>query len=411
MSHLTQFAVRLLLGPAALLPVAAAAQELPPAAAPVPGAEAPLAALAGAPKLDAAATVRRAELIELLRTKKMAYADAAKPGSGPVLLHIAASAEPGSVVAPAIQGLQMAYALPHSKGSTQPPLDTAVRDILLARLEAPHGKVRAASLSVLSRYVMVDAYDAKVVDQLVALVRQPGASAAQRHDAMNALVGMANAKVQRLHGFIEVILEACQAPEPFVRFAAMNRLVSYQALVGTAMDPKLAPRLESVWRKALQDSDPQMRGAGAHGFLSFVETYAASSQPHIDALVALVDDPLPTVRAAGAVAIGNLKVQAKVAALAKLLDDPAEVRASMSGFLGRVGVPNSLNFEVFAIESPNEVRHYAALALVMFSSGDKPFLELPSMDNDGSSEGEAKALKARVDKAKAWYTKHFAKRQ
>jgi HEAT repeat protein len=328
-----------------------------------------------------------------------------------VLLHIAASAEPASVVAPAIQALMMAYALPGSKGTPQPPLDNAVRDILLARLDAADGKVRAASLSVLNRYLMRDPYDTRVADRLVTLFRQPGASAAQRYDAMNTLVSMAHAKLQKTPVFIQVILEACEAPEPFVRFAAMNRLVNFQAQVGGAMDAQLIPRLEAVWRKALQDSDPQMRGAGAHGFLSFVETFCPTSQPHIDALVALADDPLPTVRAAGAAAIGNLKVESRIAALAKLLDDPAEVRASMSGFAGLAGVPNSINFAVFGIESPYQVRHYAALALVMFSGAGKPSLDLPSLDNDGSEEGEAKALQARIDKAKSWYGKHFAKRK
>lgn len=420
MNLLTRRAVRLLFAPAALLPLVAAAQGERPAAAPaaagptaaVPTAaeEAPLAAVAGAPKLDAAAMARRAELVELLRTKKFAFGDAAKPGAGPVLLHIAASAEPAAVVAPAIQALAMAYALPGAKGSTQPPLDHAVRDVLLARLDAANGKVRAASLGVLNRYLMRDSYDTVVVDRLVALFRQPGASAAQRYDAMNALVTMANAKLQRTPVFIQVILEACEAPEPFVRFAAMNRLVSFQALVGSELDPKLTPRLEAVWRKALQDADPQMRGAAAHGFLSFVETYASTSQPHIDALVALANDPLPTVRAAGAVAIGNLKVEAQIATLAKLLDDPAEVRASMAGFKGLADVPTSVSFAVFGIDSPYQVRHYAALAMVMFSGGERPMLELPPMDSDGSEEGEAKALQARVDKAKRWYSKHVAKR-
>jgi HEAT repeat protein len=411
MTHLTRRAVRLLFAPLALLPLSAAAQDARPAAAPAAAGEEPLAAVAGAPKLDAAAMARRSELLELLRTKKLAFGDATKPGSGPVLLHIAASAEPASVVAPAIQALMMAYALPGSKGTPQPPLDNAVRDILLARLDAADGKVRAASLSVLNRYLMRDPYDTRVADRLVTLFRQPGASAAQRYDAMNTLVSMAHAKLQKTPVFIQVILEACEAPEPFVRFAAMNRLVNFQAQVGGAMDAQLIPRLEAVWRKALQDSDPQMRGAGAHGFLSFVETFCPTSQPHIDALVALADDPLPTVRAAGAAAIGNLKVESRIAALAKLLDDPAEVRASMSGFAGLAGVPNSINFAVFGIESPYQVRHYAALALVMFSGAGKPSLDLPSLDNDGSEEGEAKALQARIDKAKSWYGKHFAKRK
>lgn len=367
-----------------------------------------LPALPGVAKLDGEGLKLRAELRDLIVAKKLTPNDVRKPNVGPVLLQIASSAEPATVVAPAMNALTVAYALPGSK-SELPSLDNKVRDVALARLSAPQDKVRYASMQVLAKFLMRDPVDAAVRERLLAVFRKPGAGQAERFDALLAVTTMAGVKQLRQPVYAEMLMEAATAPELPVRLLAMQRLVSLQGLVGKEVDAKVIPKLAEVWQLGLKAKAPEIRGAAAHGLLGLAESVAPDSQVYAAALAALCDDPLPSVRAAGAVAVGNLKIASHAAKLALLLDDPASARVALSGFLNLNGIPASINFGIYNIESPNQVRHYAALALVMFSGGGTlPMLELPALESDGTEEGDNKAVEARISVAKAWYAQHKA---
>ncbi len=209
---------------------------------PAPAVDDNLPALAGVASLDAASTKLRVELRELIVAKKLTVSDVRKPGIGPVLLHIAASAEPATVVAPALNAITAAYLLPGESGAL-PSLDAKVRDVALARLGAPQDKVRYASMQLLAKFLMRDPLDSSVRDRLLAVFRKGGAGQAERFDALLAATTMAGVIQLRQPVYAEMLLEAAAAPELPVRILAMQRLVSLQGLVGHDVDAKVLPKL------------------------------------------------------------------------------------------------------------------------------------------------------------------------
>ena len=215
--------------------------------------------------------------------------------------------------------------------------------------------------------------DPRAIEPLRALLRDP--DGALRRAAAESLSRI----VERNPGYIDVLMDGTQSPDPLVR-------VESAAALGRSQDEATIDPLLSLTR----DDHAEVRYAAAKALGNLGDSRATP------ALVDLLDDDREKVRMSAALALGDLRAIDSVPELVGRLSDPdGQVRMVTARALGEVGDTRAVSALIEALDDPDrKVRIEAIFALGKLQDprGTEPLIALLVQEESRISREAVAAL-------------------